>query len=340
MIRKTSSIKNRILILILLLTVVLSSWIFFTDTKAIHLFEGRAMTIDYRIIVGGNLQEKERKDVESIIFSVFEEIDQIYNKWNPGSEISQLNKLKAGEIVALSYALENFLKLVEEIVILSEGKFDPTVEPLQDLCKEHLKNGTIPNEEAVQNLLPVVGWKNIHFGQGTFYKDHTETKLDLGGIAKGYCVDLLIERIVKCGFTDVLVEWGGEIRANGMHPDNRPWTILAGCFDEETCCFGTTMCLYNESIATSGDDEQQWNIFKDGIGTTYFHIFDPATGKPLISLPSGVASATFLAPTCVMADALATIAMMHPNINEAREWAERICEKNPEITFKLFTHNP
>ena len=52
------------------------------------------MTIDYKIKVGSNLSRNEIEIITNIIDTTFDEIDYIYNKWNPKSEISRLNLLK------------------------------------------------------------------------------------------------------------------------------------------------------------------------------------------------------------------------------------------------------
>lgn len=296
------------------------------------------MTMDYYIIVGHRLSQNDQEIIEDLIASTFNEIDTVYNKWNPTSEVSKLNRLKAGEIVSLSPELENFLFLTDDIVKLTQGKFDPTIEPIQQLWKNHLKKGEIPSDIDIQSLLPAIGWHHLHFGDGKFFKDHDATSLDLGGIAKGYCVDLLVEKIVQAGFNHVFVEWGGEIRAHGLHPDNRPWNIVATFSDEIDSQHELAhVSLYNQAVATSGDYIQRWTAYKDGFEITFFHIIDPTTGTPLIATRSSVATATVIAPTCVLADALATVAMMYPSLNEARQWAEGLSYSNQEINFWLFS---
>lgn len=332
---------NKVFILILFnLSSFFLLYLFMPNATKAHSFSGNEMTMDYYIIIGRVLTDAEQRSIQKLVSATFREVDSIYNKWNPESELTKLNRLKAGEVVPLSQELENFLLLTDSIVKLSGGKFDPTIEPLQQLWKSHLSNGKMPSEVDVQTILQVVGWRHIHFGDGKFYKDHDGTSLDLGGIAKGYCVDLLVERLVEEGFNHVFVEWGGEIRAHGMHPDNRPWIIMTNCLDDEEPENAIAhISLYDQSIATSGDYIQNWKISQDGVETTFFHIIDPTTAKPLIATQKSVASATVVAPTCVLADALATVAMMYPTLSEANKWVEQICEQNPEIRFWLYSRD-
>lgn len=301
----------------------------------ITVFTGNAMTIDYRIIVGENLNEEQKKLAESIIKSTFSEIDRVYNKWNPNSEISALNRTQANISSPISPELEKFLQTTEEIVIISSGRFDPTIEPLQQLWKTKLAQGTVPSDEEINAILPAIGWNKIHFGNDTFSKDYDLASLDLGGIAKGLCVDLQVEHLNEAGFHDVYVEWGGEIRGSGKHPDNRPWNIFISYLgDRDPNHAIAHVSLNNQAIATSGDYLQQWTA---NDGTTYFHILDPTTGKPLVMTGNNIASASVLAPNCALADGLATVAMMFPSIEEASAWLERVKMRYPTIQYWLVT---
>lgn len=307
-------------------------------------FTDTVMTMSYRIIIGESLSIEKKQVVEKIIENTFAEINAIYNKWNPTSEISKLNQLKAGEMARLSPELERFLFQTQEIVEITEGRFDPTIEPLQQLWKEKLAQGKIPSDEEIDAIIPALGWDKIHFNNGVFFKHHSLTQLDLGGIAKGYCVDLLVERLNASGYPNLFVEWGGEIRTSGQHPDLRPWRIfISRLGDTNPDSAIATLDLVNQAIATSGDYLQYWSVdienTQENAATkpkTYFHIFDPHTYRPLEITPRSIASASVLAPTCLLADGLATAAMMFPSQAEAEAWLEEIKQKFfPSLEFWL-----
>lgn len=307
--------------------------------EKLTLFSGNEMTINYRILIGHPLSASEKALVSKIIRDTFEEVNHIYNKWNPFSELSCLNQLKAGTVVSISTELEQLLKLTGKIVLLSEGRFDPTIEPLQALWKKHLEQGQIPSEGAILSVAATIGWNKIHFGHGKFHKDLDDIQLDLGGIAKGYCVDLLTDRLNEAGYTNLFVEWGGEIRTMGEHPQGRPWNIFIsrlGNINPENAI--AKINLRNQAIATSGDYFQSWAIkAKKGDNayqtTTYFHILDPVNLTPLIITRENVASASVLAPSCALADGLATTALMFRSKEEAQRWADKITHDYPEIAF-------
>lgn len=308
-------------------------------------FTGEAMTMNYSILIGQALDNKQEEMISKTIAATFQEVNDIYNKWNPESELSHLNRLSAHQVVTISPSLENLLKDTQRIVELSEGRFDPTVEPLEQLWKNKLKNQTIPSSEELQSIANQIGWNKIHFGNGVFYKDHENVQLDLGGIAKGLCIDLLVERLNQQGYSNLFVEWGGEIKTTGVHPRGRPWTIfisrLGNDHPEDAVA---TLLLENQAIATSGDYMQFWTLSqKDEKGIdkiiTYFHIFDPHTLKPLEITHTSIASTSVVASTCAFADGLATTAMLFGSVEEAKAWSERIKEKYPDTSFWFVTRS-
>ena len=309
--------------------------------SATTVFSSNIMTIDYRIIIGRSLNNDEKKQVEAIINSTFDEGNKIFNKWNPDSELSQLNKMKAGETRPLSPQLYQLLKQTQEIVEISGGLFDPTIEPLQELWKSYLNKGQEPPQYAINEILPEIGWNHIHFEKGIFFKDNDHTALDLGGIAKGYIVDLLADRLKNSGYPDVFVEWGGEIRTTGKHPDNRDWNVFIsneGDVDPDHAVAIVT--LKDQAIATSGDYNQYWTIGDSVVGepVVYFHIINPKTHRPLQKLDHSISSVSVLASTCTLADGLATTAMMFPTVEEARAWSEQVQQLYPDIVFWFVSH--
>ncbi len=302
------------------------------------LFSSNVMTIDYRIIIGEALSLEKKKSIDAIVQSTFEFINLIYNKWNPDSELSRLNRLQAGVFATISPDLEQFLWETQQIVELSGGRFDPTIEPLQRLWKEKLASGQAPSNAEINAILPAIGWNKIHFGDGLFYKEHHLTMLDLSGIAKGYCVDLLVERLNAAGYPNVYVEWGGEIRASGHHPNNRPWQVfISRLGDANPNTAVSHVGLINQAIATSGDYLQNWSLGQED--PKYFHIFDPQTGYPLTITDKSIASASVLAPTCAFADGLATALMTFPSVEAAESWASAVRETFPATEFWIISRN-
>ncbi len=307
------------------------------------IFAGQAMTMQYRVIVGARLSTPSIEKISRLMADTFSEVDRVYNKWNPHSELSRLNSLKGGLKTPLSPALARLLQETDRIVQLSGGRFDPTIEPLQQLWKQKLQEGILPNAAELAAVAPTIGWQKIHFDADSFYKDHDNIQLDLGGIAKGLCIDLLVERLNAAGYPNLYVEWGGEIRASGRHPENRPWTVfISRMGDSDPKQALATLYLQDQAIATSGDYQQNWSLRlenSDGSRktTTFFHIYDPQTLRPLETTRTSIASASVVAKTCVFADGLATTAMLFPSLAAAEQWLEQVKDSYPEISCWLIS---
>ncbi|NGX54328.1 MAG: FAD:protein FMN transferase [Chlamydiae bacterium] len=302
--------KHFSLILFLLCTACHSP----SRSPSITSFEKIAMEMKYTILIGETLDSQQKQAAERIIADTFDEIDTVFNNWNPDSEISHLNRLPAGKKVVISEKLATLFRQINQLTLLTNGRFDPTVEPLVQLWKTRLRNGKLPSEEELGKIHPAIGWKKVHIEDGLFWKDHRLTAIDLGGIAKGLCVDLLATRLEKAGYSTLFVEWGGEIRTVGRHPEGRKWNVaIAGI---------TTLEMENQSIATSGDYLQAWTVD----GTTYTHIIDPNTKKPLEVTPGSIASATIVAKSCTFADGLATALMLFHSAKEAAELVSALPE--------------
>lgn len=295
---------------------------------------GNEMTIDYTIKIGKLLTDDEINTIQTIIAAAFHEVNDIHNKWNPNSELSRLNRLSAFEKSPISHELFLLLQLADRLNVLSKGRFDPTVEPLQQLWKGALLKGQTPALEEIERLKPAIGWDKVHFEGQMFWKEHSLTSLDLCGIAKGHLVDLIIERLKMVGYKDAFVEWGGEIRANGNHPNSRPWTIFISKFGDSDAKRAIAVIeLKNEAIATSGDYAQFWECQTlDGI-KCYFHVMNPLTLTPLEMSGKNIASASVIAESCALADGLATSALFFDDEKQANDWLTEVKQEFPNIKY-------
>jgi FAD:protein FMN transferase len=302
-------------------------------------FTQNVMTIDYHISVGDPLTNQKKLQIQKMIDMTFQEIDMIYNKWNPNSELSQLNLLPANSPYLLSPQLYQFLQRLDMLVQLSEGRFDPTIEPLQQLWKRQLAQGKCPSKKEIEDLKPCLGWHTISFDHGMFYKQDGRTQLDLGGVAKGLCVDLLLERLHQSGLNNLYVEWGGEIRTLGIHPAQRLWHVyITHLSNPDPSQAIAHLELIDRALATSGDYFQYWKVITEmGEEKIYCHIFNPLTLSPLEVKKGSVASASLLAYDCVTADALAKVLMLFNTVEEAQEWLEKLQEQQPDLACWIAT---
>ncbi len=138
----------------------------------------------------------------------------------------------------------------------------------------------VPTQEEINEALSYVDYRFIDIDkdnmQVSLLKEGVE--VDLGAIAKGYAVDLVIQRIREVdpkatGFIDA----GGDIGIIGPKFKELAWVIgIRDPFSDEYFTSIDTIYLTNGGVATSGNYERYF--ISDGI--KYHHIIDPQTGYP------------------------------------------------------------
>ena len=141
--------------------------------------------------------------------------------------------------------------------------------------------------------------------QKTITKKVTEAKygikgmeIDLGGIAKGYTGDRVMQVFKKAGIYSGLISLGGNVQALGSKPDGSPWRVAIQDPQNELEYLGV-LEISDKAVITSGGYER----FFEEDGVRYHHIIDPRTGYPA---DSGLISATIISEDGTLADGLST----------------------------------
>lgn len=256
-----------------------------------------------------HLKVPSKKGVAECVNKVFKEIDEIYNNWNPNSEISRLNDFSSADPFPVSEKLYEFLKKVDSLVNLTEGRFDPTVSPLVKQWKESLEKGSLLTEERKKYFLKECGWHYLSFNAGCVIKHKSGIQIDLCGVSKGYAVDLLTQKLKELGCPWAYVEWGGEVKTLGCHPSGRDWNISVEGMHQ--------LKVENAALATSGGFWHCWTVE----GKNYTHIIHPHTGDPVELKDYSPYTCAVKCTSCMEADAIATALMCFSSTDEASNWA-------------------
>ncbi len=183
----------------------------------------------------------------------------------------------------------------------SFGSFDLTVGPLLELWGFSSGNYRLPRPEEIQATLPLVDMKKIRFENDKISLD-PRMKLDWGGIAKGWAVDLAFKALVKMGVQNGFINAGGDLYCWGYNPDRAQWRI--GIKNPRKGGFLGVIIASNCGVATSGDYQRYF----ERNGRRYHHLFNPKTGYPA----RGKTSVTVVGPETAVCDALATALFVSP----------------------------
>ncbi|MFO7714756.1 FAD:protein FMN transferase [Desulfosarcina sp.] len=236
-------------------------------------------------------------------------INKSMSTYDPGSEISRFNDLEStSEPFFPSDDFLNVLQVAAELYRITDGAWDGTVDPLVNLWGfgRQGTSGRVPDDREIRQALSRVGFDRIQLNPaGTISKLDSALTLDLGSIAKGYGVDAIARLLGGQGFSDFLVEIGGEVFARGRRKDGKPWRVGINRPVRQAAIDDVykAMPLMDQAMATSGD----YRIFFQIGDQFYSHILDPRTGRPVTN---GVVSATVVAANCTVADGLATALMV------------------------------
>ncbi|MGD9487575.1 MAG: FAD:protein FMN transferase [Calditrichaceae bacterium] len=283
-------------------------------------FSGQTMGTTYHVkiadkSVGPDMIQKLQQEVDALLI----EVNRQMSTYKPESEISRFNKFESTEPFVVSRSFVRVLQTAVQISGESGGAFDVTVAPLVDLWGFGKKGrrDRPPSEQEVGVVKKRIGINLIKIISDTLIsKLNPETELDLSAIAKGYGVDVVADLLSDKGFENFMVEIGGEVVVKGLNGENK-WKIgvdrpkynqVPGSELE------AVIHVSNAGMATSGD-YRNYFVSEDKV---YSHTIDPVTARPIIN---GVASATVIAPDCMLADAMAT-AIMVMGTEKGLQWVE------------------
>lgn len=240
-------------------------------------------------------------EVVEEIREAIDRVDATMSNWKDDSTISAINRdAPSGPVRVDDPDVYRVLKLAREYARLSAGAFDPTVGPLVREWGFRPRDPRVPSDEAIESALAHVGWRKFELlpeHRSVRFLD-PDVELDLGGIAKGYALDVASRNFARSGMTGGLLDLGGNLHVWGEPPSGGSWTVGL----RDPAGDGPAIAeldLRDRFVATSGNYE---NAFESE-GRTYGHLLDPRTGRPA---RSDVVAATAIADSGAMADAYAT----------------------------------
>jgi FAD:protein FMN transferase len=289
--------------------------------------QGKTMGTYYQVTLVLSAEQLSKSDytlnaLQLEIDKKLELVNDQMSTYRPDSELSSFNQAKQSYTVspATAYVVKSSLALFQQ----SEGAFDVTVGPLVNLWGfgPDKKPNKVPSSELIASQQKRVGSHYLTVEGNTLHKSIPDLYVDLSAIAKGYGVDVVAEYLQSIGVNDYLVDIGGELRAKGVKPGDKQWTLaierpVTGQLVQRLIQIG------DNAIATSGDYRNYYEF--DGI--RYSHTIDAKTGKPI---KHKLVSVTVVHNSSMMADGLATaITVLGP------EAGFKFAQKNNLAAFLL-----
>jgi thiamine biosynthesis lipoprotein len=275
-----------------------------TDREVFH-FAGPTMGAYWQaslvLAAGTETHEFERAIAEAV-----GQVDAQMSTWKQDSDLMRLNRADVGRWISVPAELLQVLEVGLKIGRLSGGAFDIGQGDL--VLAWGFGPAEAPNPTGIRGFLAAPNppvWERLEIDpEHQRVRKLASVSLDLSGIAKGFAVDQAFSAIQRLGCSDFIIAIDGELRGAGRQPNGRPWAVVI-----EEPVIGSrkpasVLEIADIAIATSGDYRHYATVAK---GVRLGHTMDPLRGGPV---QNEVASATVLAPTCMEADAWATVCMV------------------------------
>jgi len=270
---------------------------------------GTLVTIDVAGYSRASEQQEGSTSVEAAVeraFDWFREIEECCSRFDPQSELSRLCATVGVEVPVSSIlfqAVQFALAVAEE----TRGAFDPTVGAAMESrgFNRNYLTGEIVRNSSAHGRRGDANYRDVQLdAQRKTITLLRPLMLDLGAVAKGLAIDMAAHELRP--FANFSINAGGDIYVAGHNSKGEPWSVGI----RHPRIPGTLIDVLNVSncaVCTSGDYERRCKEVEPANGNSgEHHIFDPRPGHS----PRATASATVIAPTAMLADALATAAFV------------------------------
>ncbi len=239
---------------------------------------------------------REAAHLISLAMAEFDRIETAMSTYLADSEITRINEIAANKPATVSRELFDLIDRALQLSVTTNGAFDITYDSVGQLYD--FRAGIHPAPEQIATHLDEIDYRHVQLDHetSTIRFGRAGVRVNLGGIAKGYAVESVIDLLRDAGVSHALATAGGDTRMLGDR-GNGPWVIGVRDPDDKEGLV-TRLALQDEAISTSGDYERFF--IEDDV--RYHHILNPSTGRSA----GTVRSVTIIGPDATMTDGLST----------------------------------
>jgi FAD:protein FMN transferase len=217
------------------------------------------------------------------------------------STVSDINRLAGVGFASISVDAVDLVREAIRMGELTGGLFDISIAPLVKMWAVNRPEARVVPLRELQSVLPLVNYRDILLDEerNAVMLKNPGQMIDLGGIAKGYITDRIIDLYASRGVSSALLNIGGNVKALGCNPDGEPWRVGVAYPDSHSTQSIGILNVKNRSVVTSGAYERGFLHN----GKLYHHILDPRSGYPA---ETDLKSVTVVSPSSLEADAYST----------------------------------
>jgi thiamine biosynthesis lipoprotein len=227
-------------------------------------------------------------------FAAIENVHQLMGFHNPHSELSLINRYAHIQAVEIHPWTAQVIRIAKEVHLKSGGLFNCGI------GHRLVAAGLLPQHVNFSNH-DLGGIEDIHFLAPDLIESARPVCLDLGGIAKGFAVDMAVRVLVSEGIASGSVNAGGDLRVFGKA--SLPICLRNPELPEELIEIGH---LQDGAIATS-------SLYFSKRDQQESHIINPFAQQFTEVHSDFSGSYSVLAKECVYADALTKVLALSNN---------------------------
>ena len=265
----------------------------------LHTFSHPCMGTIFKVSIHS---EKSRNKVEDIVqgsFKIADEMDDRFSDYSAESEVSKFNEQGSHIPFKISSELLELLTISQSLYHKTSASFEPAAGALTQLWRLSRKTKRLPDQKTLSLAIKASSFASLIIDRKkkTLTKKAHLTRLDFGGIAKGYTADKMLNYLQEHDLKSCSISAGGDVIVGNPPPGRLYWIIRINPFGDSN---SETMRvkLSNAAVSTSGNVEQFIQIG----GKKYSHIVNPKNGLGLTTNHAVVV----ISNKGSMSDALAT----------------------------------
>lgn len=241
-----------------------------------------------------SIDDPDRPTAIDNAFKTIQTVHDLMSFHNPQSELSRINRQAHTQAIEIHAWTAQVLKIAKKIHQKSNGLFDCGI------GHRLVAAGLLPRHINLHNH-NLGGIQDIQFLAPDLIRSFQPICLDLGGIAKGFAVDMAVRVLISEGIQSGVVNAGGDLRVFG--DTSRRIQVRNPSLPDEVIEIGS---LVNGAIATSS----LYFAKRDRLQSHFINPFAQESSEVHVEAQG---SFSILAKECVYADALTKVLALSNN---------------------------